>query len=142
METGYKVSEIMVRDVHHVDPDCSLLECARKMSDNKVGCLVVNEDGKVSGIITEQDLARKVLAREVDAKKTLVRDIMSTNVRTASPEDDIGEAMRLMGNNEIKHLPVVLDRKLVGLVTSKDIIQIQPGLIDLLSFKSSYKEKN
>ena len=137
METGYSVSEVMVRDVITISPEASLLECAKKMADKKIGCLVVTASTEVIGIITEQDLARKVLAREINAKTTKVKEIMSSNIKTISPENDLYSAVQVMGNNEIKHLPVVIGRKLAGIITAKDIIQIQPGLIELLRFNTS-----
>ena len=140
METGYRVSEVMVRDVATISPKASLLECAKKMAENKVGCLVVTVSDNPIGIITEQDLARRVLAREIDVKNTAVRSIMSRNMKTISPDKDLHEAVSLMGKNEIKHLPVVSGRKLAGIITAKDIIQIQPGLIELLRFNSSSKK--
>jgi signal-transduction protein with cAMP-binding, CBS, and nucleotidyltransferase domain len=140
METGYKVSEIMVRDIISVDSGTTILNCAKKMADNGVGCLIIQEKNNLLGIVTEQDLARKALAMGISPNNP-VSNIMSRNIKYIEPEKDIQDAMQLMGNNEIKHLPVVSGGKLVGLVTSKDIIQIQPGLIDLLSFKSSMRKE-
>jgi CBS domain-containing protein len=141
METGYKVSEIMIREVISVSPALNIIDCAREMADKEVGCLIVKENGNLLGIVTEQDLARKALAKGVSPDKP-VSDIMSRDMKYIEPDRDIQDAMQLMGNNEIKHLPVISKGELVGIVTSKDIIQIQPGLIDLLSFKSSLGKRD
>jgi signal-transduction protein with cAMP-binding, CBS, and nucleotidyltransferase domain len=137
MRTGYKVGEIMVRNTFTVSPNFLIIDCAKKMAEREIGSLVVVENGKVVGIVTEQDLARKALARGIDVEKTQVSKIMSSNVNTIEPDRDIYDAFVLMGINRIKHLPVVLQGELKGMITSKDVIQIQPGLIDLLSFKNS-----
>jgi CBS domain-containing protein len=139
METGYKVGEIMVGNVSCVDPDVMLIDCAREMAEKRVGCLIVIDNEKVIGIITEQDLARKVLAKGLDATSTRVSEVMSTTVHKIHPAEDIYNAFQLMGINEIKHLPVIDGENLVGIITSKDVLAIQPGLIELLSFKRSGK---
>ncbi len=137
MNTGYLVGEIMSSEVVSASPETKIIEAAKIMADKKIGSVVVVIFSKVAGIITEQDLTRKVLAKGIDAKEKTIEEIMSKNIQTIEPEKDIYEAVSLMGNNEIKHLPVVSDGKLVGIITAKDIIKIEPGLIDLLNFKSS-----
>ena len=68
---------------------------------------------------------------------TPVSEIMSVSITTIEPERDIRDAIQLMGANEIKHLPVLVEGKLAGIITFKDIIKIEPALIELLSFKSA-----
>ena len=137
MADTYTVGDVMVRDVLTVEPHTKLLDCAKKMAEKKVGCLVIVIDDQVKGMLTEQDLARKVVAQEIDAKETPVSEIMSVQITTITPDRDIRDALQLMGTNEIKHLPVLVDNKLAGIITFKDIIKIEPALIELLSFKSA-----
>ncbi|MFH1182060.1 MAG: CBS domain-containing protein [Candidatus Woesearchaeota archaeon] len=137
METGYEVGEVMSRNVLTIRPDATILASAKLMAERKLGSIVVCEKSQVVGILTEQDLSRKVLAKGLDAKKTYVADIMTKKVYTTSPEKDIYEAMIQMGQKKVKHLPVLKEGRLVGIVSFKDIIRIEPDLIDMVSFKST-----
>lgn len=137
MDTGYKVSDVLVKDVYNIDRHASIESAARNMKNHKVGSLVIIEDGKPVGIITEQDIARKVVAEGLDAKEAKVNEIMSTDLKSIDANEDIHEAMHQMGQNEVKHLLVFSEGKFEGIVTFKDIIQVMPSLIDLVEFKSS-----
>lgn len=137
METGYTVDQVMTRNVLTAPPDSNIADCAKLMADKELGSVVIVENGNVIGILTEQDLARKVIAEGLEPKATKVSDVMSKEVETINPEEDIYYAMVEMGENKIKHLPVIKKGKLQGIISFKDIIKIQPDLIDLVSFKSS-----
>ena len=140
METGYKVGDIMTTEIHSVEKNSSIVECAKKMAENKVGSLIVKSEGEIIGIITEQDVSRKVLAEDLDPKETAVSQIMSSVLHKVEPDTDIHKAMELMGEKEIKHLPVLSGGEIRGIVTFKDIIKIEPTLIELLNFKNSMNE--
>tara|TARA_Y100000310_G_scaffold144610_1_gene143870 strand:- start:12010 stop:12462 length:453 start_codon:yes stop_codon:yes gene_type:complete len=140
METGYTVDQVMTRDVLSTSPDSTILECAVLMAEKELGSTVVLKEDKVIGILTEQDLARKVMARKLDPTTTKVEEVMTKEVSTVSPEEDVYYAMVQMGQNKIKHLPVIKDSKLQGIISFKDVIKIQPDLIDLINFKSSIAE--
>tara|TARA_Y100000310_G_C20176856_1_gene576213 strand:+ start:32 stop:472 length:441 start_codon:yes stop_codon:yes gene_type:complete len=135
MDTGYKVSDVFVKDVFNIDRHASIEAAARNMKNHRVGSLVIIEDSKPVGIITEQDIARRVVAEGLDAKETKVNDIMSAELKTIDAGEDIHEAMHQMGQNEVKHLIVVSEGKFEGIVTFKDIIQVMPSLIELVEFK-------
>ncbi len=141
MGSGYAVGEIMVRDVATIAPTVSLVACARAMREQKVGCLVVTEGEQVVGILTEQDIARKVVAEGLDPEQNTVAEIMSRTVETISPDKDLQDAVLLMGNNEIKHLPVIHEGKLMGILTAKDIIFVEPTLIEKLTFNVSMQRQ-
>jgi len=141
MDTGYTVQQVMRTKVLTAEPDMKIVIAAKLMAEKGVGSLVVLNKNKVAGILTEQDLSRKVLARGVDPNTTQISKVMSNRVYTISPDKDIYDAMVEMGKRKIKHLPVVIKDKLVGIVSFKDIISIEPDLIDLLSFKSSLTDK-
>lgn len=134
------VGEIMERDIVFANANDDLISCAKQMAGKNVGCLIVKENDKVVGIITEKDLARRVLAMEIDAKNSPVSMIMSKDVIYITPDKDIKEAMELMAANEMRHLPVFLENNIVGIITSKDLIQVQPGLIEILVFKKNKKK--
>lgn len=141
MLTGIRVREIMRNKVASTADTMSIMECAQKMAREEVGSLVIEQNGKVLGIITEQDLARKALAKGLDPKTTKVSELMTKKVHTIGPDQDIYEAVLKMGKEKIKHLPVVEQDKLMGIISYKDIIKMQPGLIELLSFKSSLPKR-
>lgn len=141
MLTGIRVREIMRNKVASTADTMSIMECAQKMAKEEVGSLVIEQNGRVMGIITEQDLARKALAKGLDPKTTKVSELMTKKVHTISPDQDIYEAVLKMGKEKIKHLPVVERDKLMGIISYKDIIKMQPGLIELLSFKSSLPKR-
>ena len=140
METGYTVDQVMTRDVLTASLDSKIIDCAKLMAERELGSTVIVASDKVVGILTEQDLARKVLSKGVNAEENSVEDVMTSDVSTIGPEEDVYYAMVQMGQNKIKHLPVIKDGKLQGIISFKDVIKIQPDLIDLANFKSSMAE--
>lgn len=120
-----KLTDILVHStvgVIHIDVDCNVFEAAKKMRDHKVGALMVVENDTLSGIFTERDLMTRVIAEGHDPKKVKVSEYMTSSVATAPPETPISEAANLMSQNRIRHLPVIQDGKLFGLVSSGDIL--------------------
>jgi CBS domain-containing protein len=103
------------------------------MNENKIGCLVVLENGRAVGIVTERDLLERVIAVSVDPVKTTVRQVMSKPLVTVEPETMLEEAVEIMFQHRIKKLPVMergdTDSRLVGLVTLTDIARIHPALM-------------
>lgn len=141
MDTGYKIGEIRVREVKTTFQGDIITLAAKKMAEEKIGCLVITDDKeKVIGILTEQDIARKVVAEGREGAATLVKEIMSKEIVHIEPHQDLHKAVELMEQNSIKHLPVILNGKLQGIITFKDIIAIEPALIESMSFKSSLRE--
>ncbi len=141
METGYTIDQVMTRDVLMTTPETSIRKCAKMMAGQEVGSIVIAQHGKVIGILTEQDLSRKVLALDLNPDTTTAKDIMEEHVYTTTPEKDVYYAMVDMGKLKIKHLPVVQNEKLVGIISFKDVIAIQPDLIDLVEFKSTMRRE-
>jgi CBS domain-containing protein len=115
------VEEVMTKDVVTVEGDKTVLEAAKLMSLNKFSSLVVTNEGKTVGIITERDLVRKVLAEDRDPNKLLIYQIMSTELVTTTSETSIESAATIMTEQKVRRLPVVKDEKLVGIVTASDI---------------------
>lgn len=142
MEGRYKVGEIMADNVIVSTPSESIYNCAQKMSHRKISSLIIIDGTSVVGIITEQDIARKVVAKDLRVKTTPVHIIMSANIISINPEKDIQDAIQIMGNNEIKHLPVIENGELLGIITSKDIVAIEPLLIEMLKFNSNSKNNS
>jgi len=127
-----KVEDVMVEDVVTISADATVLQAAKLMNKNEIGCLIVMRREKAVGIVTERDLLKRIVSKSRDPKKTQVREIMTKPLIAGDPEMDIEDATRLMFDNKIKKLPVLEDGKLVGLVTLTDIVRYQPQMIRIL----------
>ena len=123
-----------------VHPEDSLKSCANIMKNNHVGAVIVKDQGKPLGILTEQDVVRKAVARGDDPEKTKVREVMEKGLRTIGAEEDIFDALVKMRDLNIRHLPVMDNSKMIGLLTLKDILKIQPQLFELLVEKIEVRE--
>jgi CBS domain-containing protein len=120
-----KVSSILSRkgfDVVTVTPKQSAMEAVNLMNEHRIGAVVVLEKGEVVGIFTERDLLRKIVAKGKKAEDATVGQVMSTPVAYCTPETDIQECRLAMTQKRIRHLPVVENGKLAGLVSIGDIM--------------------
>jgi len=142
MKTGYKVGDAMTKKPITISPNTSLEECSKIMANNHVGSVIIKEDNILKGILTEQDIVRKAVALGLDTKKTNVGEIMIKELKTIAPEDDVYDALVTMKDLNIRQLPVVEKGKMVGLLTLKDILKIQPQLFDLLVEKFELREES
>lgn len=109
--------------VFSIRPGITVFNALEIMLEKNVSSLVVMEDEKLIGIFTERDYARKVTLKGKTSKETPVGDIMSGNVITVSPDSTIDECMNLMTNNFIRHLPVMENDKLIGLISIGDVVK-------------------
>ena len=109
--------------VHTIGPAATVYEAVKLMADRNVGALVVVEHGKVVGIVSERDYARKVALMARSSKDTLLRDIMSSPVMYVQPEQTSDECMALMTENRLRHLPVMDGGQLIGLVSIGDLVK-------------------
>ncbi len=141
METGYKVCDAMTKKPVTISPGSSMQECARLMAESHVGALVVQSGSSLAGLITEQDIVRKSVILNDAPHSRKVSDVMENRVHTISPEKDIFEALIMMKDLNIRHLPVMNGSEMVGLLTLKDILKIQPLLFDLLVEKFEIREQ-
>ena len=141
MKTGYKVYDCMTTKPISVSSEISLEECAKVMAANHVGALVIKDDHQSRGLITEQDIVRKIIAKGINPLAKKVRDFMEKKLLTISPNDDIYEALIKMRDSNIRHLPVVNKGKMVGLLTLKDVLKIEPSLFELLVEKFELREE-
>jgi len=117
-----QIEEIMNKQVATAKPDDQLVTAAKTMLERKIGCVVVVDQQKVVGIVTESDMV-KCAASGHDPNHTLVRDIMKSPAVTCTPQAPIEEAYAHMRQNNIRHLPIVdKDDALLGIVTMKDLI--------------------
>lgn len=122
--------------VETVAPSTSVFDAVRLMAEKNIGALLVLEEQKIVGIVTERDYARKIALLGRASKATPVRDIMSFPVMYVRPDQSNEECMALMTNNRLRHLPVVDQGKLIGLLSIgdlvKDIISEQKFIIEQL----------
>jgi len=142
LETGYKVCDAMTESPITISANKTLRDAAKLMAKEHVGALLVKEDGNLIGVFTEQDIVRKAVALPGNPSTRKVKEIMEKTVTTIAPEADIFDAIRVMRDYNIRHLPVVSDSKLIGLVTLKDILKIEPDLFDLLVEKFELREES
>jgi len=108
--------------VHSVAPATSVFDAVRLMAEKNIGALLVVEDTKIVGICTERDYVRKFPVRGMSSNETRVRDIMATKVMYVRPDQTNEECMALMTNNRFRHLPVMDNGKLVGLISIGDLV--------------------
>lgn len=110
-------------EVYSVAPGASVLEAVRLMAERHIGALLVIDDGRLVGILSERDYARKVVLNGRNSNSTAVREIMSAPVVTVAPEKTVDDAMRLMTARRIRHLPVVRGEAVVGVVSIGDLVK-------------------
>ena len=121
-----KVSDIMTAPAITVDPEESAEVAARTLTQYNIGILpVCNANGKVCGLVTDRDLVIRCMASGRDPSRTKVREIMTGSVTAISPDVEAGAAARLMGDRQIRRLPVVQDGILQGMVSLGDLAKRQ-----------------
>ena len=118
-----KVRDVMTPDPLTVKEDQTVVEAARLMKEKGVGPILVMDDGHVEGIVTDRDIAVRVVAEGRDPNSVRVGEIATKDVRTVSPDDPADEAVRLMREKAVRRLPVVEGDKPVGIVSLGDLAQ-------------------
>lgn len=107
--------------IHSVSPDTTIAEAIRKMNDNRIGAMVVMEGDRLVGIFTERDVLTKVAGREFDPKATPVSQAMTQDVVAVKGTTTVEDAMRIVTERRFRHLPVMDEGRLIGLVSSGDL---------------------
>lgn len=123
MITAQSILELKGYDLWTVSPEDTVYDALRLMARVDVGALLVLENEKLVGIISERDYARKVILLGKTSKETLVKEIMTSKLLTIHPMQTCEECMDLMTKNHVRHLPVVLDGDLLGLVSIGDVVK-------------------
>jgi CBS domain-containing protein len=109
------------RGVVGLAPDVTVREAAKTMRDARIGALLIMRDGKLVGILTERDVLNKVVAEGLNPDEVEVRDIMTRDVVVIDPSLSIRDAMRIVTVKKLRHLPVVRDGQLIGMVSGGDL---------------------
>jgi CBS domain-containing protein len=121
-ETVRSILNVKGREVWSVRPDNTVYEALSLMAEKDVGALVVVAEGKLAGMFSERDYARKLVLQGKTSRETLVREVMTSPVVTVTPEQTVNECMQIMTRHRIRHLPVVEGDALVGVISIGDLV--------------------
>jgi len=116
-----KVRDIMTRDVITVSPDTGIQNVARLMSEHDIGAVLVSENKKVLGLITDRDIIIRAIAEGKNPSTTKAKEVMTTDITVVTPDTDVHEAADIMSDQQIKRLPVVENGKLTGILALGDL---------------------
>lgn len=141
MKTGYRVADAMTVNPVMLSKDISLQKCAKLMEKKHVGAVLVGDKENIEGLLTEQDIVRKIIGKGINPLEKNVGDFMERKLLRIKPEEDIFDALIIMRNKNIRHLPVFEGKKFKGLLTIKDILKIQPNLFNFMVEKFELKEE-
>lgn len=109
--------------VYSVEPNVMVYNAIEQMCDKNIGGLMIVENGKLVGIFTERDYARKLILKGKSSKDTPIRDLMTPNPFTVTPQSSIEDCMKLMAGKHIRHLPVEENGKLIGMISIGDVVK-------------------
>lgn len=118
-----KAKEIMTSDIVSVCEDTTIKEAARKMRDEDIGSVPVEDNNQLVGIVTDRDIVLKTIAEDVNVENAKCKDIMTKDVVTATPDMNVKDVADLMSHNQVKRIPVVEDKNVVGIISLKDLSQ-------------------
>ena len=121
MNTVSELLQDKIQEVACVEPDKSAHDAMQLMADKKIGALLVEEDGKMIGIISERDYPGKAKALDKPLQDVLVKEVMSSQVVHVSPDDTIEHCMELVTKNHVRHLPVMKNDKVIGIISIGDL---------------------
>ena len=124
------VEDAMTKNVITAGKNEKIINIAKKMKNNDIGSMIITENDKLLGLITSEDLIKRVIIQKKDSNNTTAEEIMTKNLLTASPDEELSDVIETMISNKIKRLPVVDDGKLVGILTDGDIMRISPQLME------------
>jgi len=127
MEEGMATAGEILRGkgshVHTAQPETTVFEALGRMAEHNIGALMVVQDGKLVGVFSERDYARKVGLKGRTSRETLVREIMTPAPVSIAAQTEIGECMRLMTDRQIRHLPVLKDGAVIGVISIGDVVK-------------------
>ena len=121
-----KVKDILRRkgnQVISVSPQSSVLDALKLMAEKNIGGVLVMEEEKLVGIFTERDYARKIILKGKTSAESKISEVMVSNLITITPDNDISDCMKIMTHKTIRHLPVLENKNLVGLISIGDVVK-------------------
>ncbi len=124
----YEILEEKGGEVLKIDAEASVFEAVQLMVEKNVGSLLVTEGGDIAGIVTERDYLRRVTLEGHSDRETPVREIMSSPLIVASPQTTVDECMALMTDRRIRHVPIVEEGSVVGVVSIGDVVKFKSKL--------------
>jgi CBS domain-containing protein len=127
---GIKVGDIMTRNFVSAEPNIPVLDAVDKMVKNRVGNILIQENKLLKGILTEKDIMW-ALNKKKDLSNVIAWDICTRKITTIRPSADISEALVIMRKAKFRRLPVTINKKVIGILTMKDILKIQPELFEI-----------
>ena len=137
------VKDVMSSPVVTIKEDEPVNKVAQLMNKHDIGCVIVTaEDEKPIGVITERDLAERVVAKDARPSKVIVREIMSAPLVTIDPEGTISEAARRMSLQGVRRLVVMHSGEMAGIVSSKDILAVTPELMETIQERARIENQN
>ena len=125
------VKEAMKTNLVVVDPSTTVIEAARLMKQRKIGNVIVIQDNKPVGILTESDIIKKVVAEGKNPVDIIVKEVMSTPILTTDPYISLNDVMKKMNKCNVRRLPVIENDQLIGIITLKDISRMSPILHEI-----------
>ncbi len=121
-----RVKDILIakgNETFSITPDTSVYDAVHLLAEKEIGALLVMDGSFLVGIFSERDYARQIILKGRSSENTKVREIMTSKVLHATPENDTGECMAMMTDNRIRHLPIILDSQVVGVVSIGDLVR-------------------
>lgn len=140
MNEKLKVKDAMTRRIATVSETASVQQAAELMKKWRVGSLIIVRGKNSAGIVTESDIIKKVVSKDLSAANIEVKEIMSSPLKFLSPEEDLNDATRKMITGRIRRMPVISKGEVVGILTHTDIVRVAPSLIDILSERVKMRE--
>ena len=139
-----RVKEILAHkgnDIWSIGPDATVYEAIHLLAEKEIGALLVLEGDALVGVISERDYARNIILKDKSSRATLVNDIMTKDVITAGPEEGVGECMSMMTDKRVRHMPVLRDGRIIGVVSMGDLVRAviaeqQSTIVDLEKYIS------
>lgn len=123
METVRSILRFKGSEVHRISPEATVYEAVAMMAEKGVGALVVISGGKLAGIVSERDYARKVILKGKHSQEIEVREIMTSPVFTVTPDFPVDDCMRVITHHRIRHLPVMDGETLAGMISIGDLVR-------------------
>lgn len=139
-----KVKQILASkgsEIWSIGPDATVYDAIHLLAEKEIGALLVLNGENLVGVISERDYARNIILKDKSSRDTRVEDIMTEDVITVGPDEDVGECMALMTEKRIRHVPVISDGRLIGVLSIGDLVRTviaeqQSTIVDLEKYIS------